>query len=325
MRMAKALQDLPAIKFARELTDSPAMSAIRDLHDSPAIRQARELANSPMIQAMRELQNSATVQAARDLHNSATMRAMREIQGLTAMQLHQELQDSPVMRMMQQLQDSPVAAMARDLRDSPFINALRDLESSTLLSALPRLTGTPFDPELIGHAVAIAHRAGYEHQITDEVLQAEIATVEDELKSLGNEPLDFTSLSENARTVVLWLFYHIVLPFLVGIGANIALERFNEKSAVADNITTSREAKRLARCDNGLEREIFAGCRVVIGSGLRLRAGPSMKTEIITTLPLGKLIMILDSSERAWLHVEVDLEGDLIDGWVARRYTTPFR
>jgi hypothetical protein len=116
-----------------------------------------------------------------------------------------------------------------------------------------------------------------------------------------------------------------VLPFLLNLAANIALERFNEKSTVAENITTSREAKRLARCDNGLEREIFAGCCVVVGSGLRLRTGPSMKTEIISTVPLGKLIMILDSSERAWLNVEVDLEGDLIEGWVARRYTTPFR
>lgn len=302
------------------------MQAVRDLYDSPTMRLASELADSQMIQGIRELQYSSSMQAALDLHGSAMVRSIRELQGSTAMQLYQDIHDSPMMRVMQGLEDFPALAMVQELRDSPIANALRGLETSSLMPALARLTGTPFDPELIHRAVAIAHRAGYEYQTADEVLHAEFATVEAELNSFGNEtPLDFTSLSESARTAVLWIFYHMVLPFLMSIAASMALERFNEKAAVTEKVTTSREVKKLAKCDNGLEREIFAGCRVVIGSGLRLRAGPGMKTEIITTLPLGKLVMILDSSERAWLHVEVDLEGDVIEGWVARRYTTPFR
>lgn len=330
-RMAQTLQSLPAVKLARQSTDLPGVRAIQAFNDSPAMRQALELANSPMMQAMRELQDSATVQAARDLYDSSTIHAMREqLQGLSAMLQHQGLHDSAMMRMAEQLQNSPVGATTRKLRDSPILNGLRALESSSLLSALPRLKGTPFDPELIERAVAIAHRNSYGHRITDEVLQTDIGTVEEELNSYGDEPLEFRLLSERARRTILSLLYSIVVQFLVGIMANIAyniaLERFSEKGAVEAEITTSREAKRLARCDNGIEREIFAECRVVIGHGLRLRAEPGMKAQVLTTLPLGKLIMILDSSsERAWIHVEVELEGDLIDGWVARRYTTPFR
>ncbi len=41
-----------------------------------------------------------------------------------------------------------------------------------------------------------------------------------------------------------------------------------------------------------LVQEEFAGCRMMTGTGLRLRAEPGMKSEIITTLPLGKLIIV---------------------------------
>jgi hypothetical protein len=324
--MAQALQDLPGLQLAKEFQDSTAMQAVRDLYDAPTMRRARELADSQMMQGIRELQYSSSVKAALDLHDSAMMRSIRELQCSTALDLFKDVHDFPMMRVMQGLEDFPALAMVQELQDSPIANALRGLETSSLLPALTRLTGTPFDPELIHRALAIAQRAGYEYQTADEGLHAELATVEAELNSFGNEaPLDFTLLSESARTVVLWIFYHMVLPFLMSIAASMALEKFNEKATVTETVTTSREAKKLARCGNGLEREIFAGCRVVIGSGLRLRSGPGMKTEIITTLPLGKLVMILDSSERAWLHVEVDLEGDVIEGWVARRYTTRFR
>jgi hypothetical protein len=286
---------------------------------------ASELANSQMIQAIEGFRISPTVREALELHESEIKRSVSEIQGLTAMQLHQDIPDFPVKHFMQGIQDASAIKIARDIQNSPVLDALRELESSTLIPALTRLTRTPFDPELIDQAVAIAHRAENEYQTTDEVSHSELATIESELNSFANETLNFTSLSEHARTVVLWLFYRLVLPFLMGIAAGITLDRYYEKSNVTEKITTSREAKKLARCDSGLDRQIFAGCRVVTGSGLRLRTEPGMKSEVITTLPLGKLITVLDSSERAWLHVEVDLNGELIEGWVARRYTTPFR
>lgn len=324
--MAKALQDMPGLQLAREFQDSTVMQAVRDLYNSPTMRLASEFADSQMMQGIRELQHSTSVQAALDLHDSAMMSSIRELQNSTATQLYKDTLDSPMMRTMQGLEDFPALALVRELQDSSIANALRGLEASSLMPALNRLTGTPFDSELIQRAVAFAHCSDYEHPRVDEALYAEFATVEAELNSFGNEaPLDFTSLSESARTAVLWLFYHMVLPFLMSIAASLALERFNEKAATTEKVTTSREIKKLARCDSELEREIFAGCRVVTGNGLRLRAGPGMKAEIITALPLGKVVVVLDSSERAWLRVEVDLEGDLIEGWVARRYTTPFR
>jgi len=50
-----------------------------------------------------------------------------------------------------------------------------------------------------------------------------------------------------------------------------------------------------------------------------------MKSEIITSLPIGSLVEVLDSSNRSWLLVEVEVNGELEQGWVFRRYTTYFK
>lgn len=322
---AQALQSLPALQLAKEFQESTIMRAARDLLNSTAMQVSRELANSAGMLGIQEFQNQTAGQAALALQDFATKESILELQSFASLQRYQDLQDSSVTRILQDLQGDSVLARLKELQDSSIANALRGMDVKSLIPVLTGLKGSPFDPEFINEAVTFAHRAGYGYGTSDDLLQAEFATVVAEINSSGNEVLDFRSLSESARKVVLWLFYFIVLPFLVNAAASIALERFNEKVAATAEVTTSREAKRLARCDTSLDREIFAGCRVVTGTRLRLRTEPGMKSEIITTLPLGKLVVVLDSSERAWLNVEVDLDGGVIEGWVARRYTTTFK
>nr|WP_298380835.1 SH3 domain-containing protein [uncultured Halomonas sp.] len=273
----------------------------------------------------REFQNSPVVQMARDLEESPLMRMAREFQNSPVVQMTRDLEESPLMRMTREFQNSLVVQIMRDPQESPIIRVLSGPEFSSFMHALPRLSGTSFDPELIRQAGTIVQQAGYQQQAGQEKVPEELAAVEEELGRLGQSSFDFYSLSEKGRHALAWLFYWIVLPFLINIATTMALEQFSEKVAVSEGITTRHGAKKLARCGNELERKVFAGCRVVTGYGLRLRDGPSMKAKIMTSLPLGKLIVVLDSSDRAWLHVEVDFEDDRIEGWVARRYTTRFR
>ena len=50
-----------------------------------------------------------------------------------------------------------------------------------------------------------------------------------------------------------------------------------------------------------------------------------MKSEIITALPIGSLVEVIDKSHRSWLLVEVEIDGVLEQGWVSRRYTAYFK
>lgn len=50
-----------------------------------------------------------------------------------------------------------------------------------------------------------------------------------------------------------------------------------------------------------------------------------MKSEVITTLPIGALVEVIDKSHRSWLLVEAEIDGELEQGWVSRRYTSYFK
>jgi hypothetical protein len=325
IRMAREFQDSIAAQMTREFQDSTAAQMAREFPDSTAAQMAREFQGSTVAQMAREFQGSTVAQIAREFQGSTVAQMAREFQGSTVAQMAREFQGSTVAQIAREFQGSTVAQMAREFQDSSVTRGLRGLEFSSLLDALPRITGLPFDPALVNQAVAISQYTGYRQQAEHEIASEELTAVEEELNRLGQGSLDFSSLSESGRRTLVWLFYWVVLPFLVNIAASMALERFSEKAAISESVTTPNEAKRLARCSSELEKEIFTGCRVVIGDALRLRREPSMKAEVMTNLPLGKLIVVLDSSERAWLLVEVDMEGDRIEGWVSRRYTTKFK
>ncbi len=92
------------------------------------------------------------------------------------------------------------------------------------------------------------------------------------------------------------------------------------------NISSPPQAKNLTRKNRGgLDRNLLKDYRVTIPKSLNIRFKPSIKSKIITVLQPGALVYVIDKSNRSWLFVEIDIDGDLIQGWVARRYTAYFR
>ena len=57
-----------------------------------------------------------------------------------------------------------------------------------------------------------------------------------------------------------------------------------------------------------------------------MREKPNMKSNIIDRLPIGTLIEIIGKSDnRSWLLVEVEINGEIEQGWVLRTYTEYFK
>lgn len=50
-----------------------------------------------------------------------------------------------------------------------------------------------------------------------------------------------------------------------------------------------------------------------------------MKSKIITELPIGTLVEIIDKTNRSWLFVEVELDGEYKQGWISQRLTIYFK
>lgn len=50
-----------------------------------------------------------------------------------------------------------------------------------------------------------------------------------------------------------------------------------------------------------------------------------MSSTIVDTIPIGTIIRVIDKSNKTWLLVEVEIDDELEQGWVLRRYTTYFK
>ena len=91
-------------------------------------------------------------------------------------------------------------------------------------------------------------------------------------------------------------------------------------------ITTPQDAKNFVKKPNKkFDRTALKGFRVITANTLNLRENPGMKSEIITTIPIGTLVEVIDKSDRSWLLVEVEIDGNLELGWISRRYTAYFK
>lgn len=69
---------------------------------------------------------------------------------------------------------------------------------------------------------------------------------------------------------------------------------------------------------------LLEGHRVLTGDKVNLRTEPSEQSEIKALPQKGALLQVLEDGE-VWIRVSVDVAGETLEGWIARRYTIPIR
>ncbi|BCD91982.1 hypothetical protein fh0823_21210 [Francisella halioticida] len=117
-----------------------------------------------------------------------------------------------------------------------------------------------------------------------------------------------------------------ILPILISLLCSFIYSHYCEAKKESEKILTVKEAKAFSRQYNSnFDRKVLKDYRITIVNSLNFRFKPSIKSDVITTLKPGTLIHIIDRTNHSWLFVEIDIDGDLIQGWVARRYTAYFR
>ena len=158
-----------------------------------------------------------------------------------------------------------------------------------------------------------------EDQDIDQSIQAEIQ------KELA-ENSDYNSLSKRAQLLLSYIYHKYFLPIILGLLTGIMWQQAQKVQISLQEKETPAEIKSYTRKPiPGINKNLLKGYRVVTGADVHLRKDPSMKSDIITTLPLGQLLEVLDKSNRSWIFVKVEIEGEEFVGWVSRRYTTYFK
>lgn len=141
---------------------------------------------------------------------------------------------------------------------------------------------------------------------------------------------EFHLLSQKDKGRFIYLFNNYIYQLLLGlIFLALSIYLTNAQNELQNQLHQADSKLEVKRIINGIgtsdKKNLLKGYRVTIGHGVNLREGPTKKSQSILILPIGKLLDVIDKSNRSWLYVQVEIEGELINGWVSRRYTTYFK
>jgi uncharacterized protein YgiM (DUF1202 family) len=116
----------------------------------------------------------------------------------------------------------------------------------------------------------------------------------------------------------------LTLPMLNNISANL-ITPYVQKYLQTENLSDKEKIKKIKKVK--IENSIIEinQLRFITGNNVRLRSGPSTRTEILDELSLGQVVTVI-SKKRNWIEVEYEYdEGEYLRGWVFTTYTAKFK
>lgn len=204
------------------------------------------------------------------------------------------------------------------MQQSEAFKQISQISNLASFKALASLDNSPF-PQ--GPALAFASEMG-----NTDIIDGSLKEIDAQISAEIYSQTDFNALSDKTKSILLYLYHYYFLPVLLSCLSAYMMANAVEARKELASISTPTEVRKFTRAPNhNFDRSSLKGFRVTTVQSLHFREGPSMKSEIITTLPIGSLVEVIDKSHRSWLLVEVEIDGALEQGWVSRRYTAYFK
>jgi hypothetical protein len=205
--------------------------------------------------------------------------------------------------------DSPIEKMIKDQQTwKSFFNSYATRNTLNNIQKQLYL----FPQELQDQLAQVATEASHEI-ITDHEVQAEVIGYFD-TSSNTNKQKKFSDLAIVIILIILELFSNQI--------QNIAFE-FYIKPKIEQHFTP-QEVQKTVKCEiikNDLSS--LYGQRITI-KDVNLRIEPKQSAELIETIEPATLLHIIDEPNlhKSWLKVEIQRNGDVIQGYLLRRYTS---
>lgn len=144
----------------------------------------------------------------------------------------------------------------------------------------------------------------------------------DEIKSGKN----FSLYSDEGKKYLSYIYHYYLLPFIFLIASILIAPHVQQAQAELELLTTQQEVNAFTRSPpDTFDRQALKGYRFTTISLLNLHNKPNMHSNVIESLTIGTIARVINKSDRSWLLVEVEINGELKQGWILRRYTTYFK
>jgi hypothetical protein len=297
-----AISQSEFMKFARLASESSKLASLA-FQESEAMKSIRQITDSSRFAAL-------------VLQESEAMRSFKSVAESTRLSSIVFQQSEAAKQLQVFAKTSQLASIA--LSQSDAFKQLSQLNSLASFKALANLRNSPFsDLSLVNFAPQITAE-----QVIDESLVEIDSKISQEILS----ETDFNALSDNTKKILIYLYHYYFLPVVLACLTAYMMMNAGEARKELQSVSTPAEVRSFVCSSNGnFDRQSLKGFRVTTVGSLNFRDSPNMKSEVITTLPIGALVEVIDKSHRSWLLVEAEIDGELEQGWVSRRYTSYFK
>lgn len=299
---SSAFNESELMKSARMVAESIQLASLA-FRDSDAMRSVRELTESSRFATLA-------------LQESEVLKSFKSIAELTRLSAIAFQQSEAAKQLQSLAASSQLASIA--LKQSEAFKHISQLSNLASFKALSNLENSPF---FESSALAFSPEMAFPEAIDQSLIEID-TEVSEEISSVA----DFNALSEKTKSILLYLYHTYFLPVCLSCLSAYIMTNAIEARKETVAITTPSDAKAFVKTPSeNFDRSALKGFRVITANTLNFREGPGMKSEIVTTLPVGTLVEVIDKSDRSWLLVEVEIDGVLEQGWISRRYTAYFK
>jgi hypothetical protein len=299
-----SLNNLTHIKNVRELLDSTKLSSLLTVQ-SGSMRFLNEID---------EINRLALL----SLPNMEYMNRVREVVGASQMALW-DIHDSPVFK--SALTASTVVKNI-SITDPAIMQAMNFINTLPSFQKLANMENSPFTHVDLS-SFDVDDELNYDEEVSDFLIKIDHQICEE-----VNANTDFNALSDKTKNLIIEIFKYFFAPLLIGILLLAIEKNWDEITALLPEFSTAAEVKKYSRNpDSKLDRELLKSYRIINRHNVNLRDEPGMNAEVIMSLSMGKLVNVIDKpkTHKAWLLVEVKIDGQVEQGWIARRYTEYFK
>lgn len=299
-----ALNESELMKSARIAVDTSRLASLA-FQESGAMESIRQLTESSRLAELAQQESYAM----------RSYKAVAESIQLSSLAFQQS---ETVKQLLNFSKTSQLASIA--LQQSEVFKQISQINNLASFKALTGLDNSPF---LQNSTLALA----FASEMGDiDIPDGSLAEIDAQISAEIYSQTDFNALSDKTKSILLYLYHYYFLPILLSCLSAYITANTVEARKELGSITTPVEVRQFTREPNkNFDRSSLKGFRVTTVKALNFRNTPSMRSEIITTLPIGSLVEVIDNSHRSWLLVEVEIDGVLDQGWVSRRYTTYFK
>lgn len=163
-----------------------------------------------------------------------------------------------------------------------------------------------------------------EFNVSDEV-QSEVSSFFKDIIRLSIENLttnyDYNALSEKAKFIISYIYQNYILVLLLGV-LSCAIYDYQVKPKI-NPYFSQQEIKNVIKKEVKKNDLISLYGERITAVNLNLRVSPNRTAELIETLEKGTFFHIIEEPNlhKSWLKVEVDMNGEKVQGYILRRYT----